>query len=370
MREDFHLQYLRKIIQKSKIQRSVKTLIKLVFILSIIGIFGGYLIYVRSTRPLVVEIASVEFSDLVSSVSASGEIKSENESGLKFSSNGRIIYLPYKSGDKVEKGETLASIDGTQTLKSLENADLDKKKAIDFANEVRETYEGNLNEGPGLYKLKQAEKAIEQADNQIKVLQNALHNLSLFAPFSGTLVEINKKVGEIADLVDPNPIIRLADLESLYFEALLDEEDIGKVRGGQQTRIELDAYPDLTIFGEVYHLEEATSADSAGNKVVKTKIKIEGNPAIPLILGLSGDAEIIQLEKKKVLVAPLEAILKEFGENYVYMLVEDKVKKQPVTPGLENEDFVEVLTGLREEDKLIISDLDKIKPGQQVLVAE
>jgi len=347
----------------------MKTFIEILVILSVIGGIGVYVVYTRSTKAITVEVSPVEIGDIILAVSAPGEIKSESEASLKFPSAGRIIYLPFSAGNRVEKNEALVSIDGTQTLKSLENARLDKKKAVDLADEIRETYEGQLDDGPGLYKLKQAEKAVEQAENQIKLYENALFNLTLYAPFSGTIIIVNKKVGETAQITDPEPIIKLADLETQYFQAQIDEEDLDQVSPGQKVLIDLDAYPEKILIGQLFEMEKTTTTDLAGNKVVKTKVRITKTDGATLRLGLSGDAEIIQQQRQNIIIIPIEAFFKEDGKTFVYLLEGQKATKKAISIGLENDDFVEVISGLKAGQKVIISDLDKIsKVGARRLI--
>lgn len=329
-----------------------------------------YIYYRRTTKPFIVEVAPVKVGDINLSISSPGEIKSQEEAYLKFSSSGRIIYLPFKADAKVQKGTALISIDGTQIIKNLENSRLDKTRAENYADEIRETYEGDLNEGPGLYKLKQAEKAIEQSENQIKIYENALYNLTLYAPLDGTIIEINKKLGETVTLTDTSPVIKLADLNQLYFEALVDEEDIGDIHIGQDTKVELDSYPDKIIQGKVLNIEKTTTLDSLLNKVVKVKILLNGSPEIVLRLGLSGDAEIIKETANAVLIAPIEAVFSQDKKYYVYVFDGKKAIKREIMTGLENDDFVEILSNLSKGELLIIDKIEKVHNAKRITVKD
>lgn len=391
-----------------------KRVLVFIIVLLVGGGLGAFYLS-RRERGLEVETATVSQSDIRIIVSASGKVRSANQADIFAKTSGTVWGLPVVDGQQVSQGDLLLQLDATaaqatnaskelaletarQKKKDLEDsaytsADLQAAEAL-----VNEKYfawlmaEEDYNEDKTDESKKetrdtaytlylQAEEALEdlrrsnpsdqdwvKVDAEIASARKALLDAKLTlshttvtAPQDGTLLYYDGGSGKLdttSVVTSGQKLFIIADLEDIQFEAEVDEADIGKIEVGQKVRLDLDAYPGREFSGAVSEIERIVSLDSAGNKVVKVKIRIQAADEPGFKLGLSGDADIIIEEKKGVLTVPLEAVSGEGGKDYVSVWDGKKALRRPVELGLESDDVVEVLSGLQTGEDVVISGLE------------
>jgi len=330
-----------------------------------------FLTFRRGRRGPEIETAVVARGDIVQSIFASGEVKSKNQRELKFRANGEVVTVKVSAGEEVVKNQFLVSLDQRELQESLRQAEWNLQKAradLDYYGETRRLFrEEHKYDGPseelfaqfGQYdaQVRGAEKAVEKYDSLVESARLALEKSLLISPIAGTVVEVNIKEGE--NYSGSTAAVIVAGLSKIIFEAEVDESDIGKIVVGQKVVIELDAYPDDEFKGEVVEIGRMVALDSAGNKVVEVEIKLKRmeEDKKELLLGLSGEAEIILQEEQDVLLVPVEAVFLEDGKDYVFVVKDAQPVKRQLELGLENDDVVEALSGVRQGEKVVVGNL-------------
>ncbi len=96
-------------------------------------------------------------------------------------------------------------------------------------------------------------------------------------------------------------------------------------------------------------------------------VEVEPDAGFAPLIGASVDAEIILNESKDTLYVPRECVVTEEDGRYVYACEEGRAKKKPVTTGLENDFFIELLSGAAAGEVLIIAPFD-LTDGSAVTV--
>jgi multidrug efflux pump subunit AcrA (membrane-fusion protein) len=151
--------------------------------------------------------------------------------------------------------------------------------------------------------------------------------------------------------------ITLVDTNSIRFEGLVDEIDIMKVQKGQKVSITVDAIPNEVFTGSVKFI--SPFGTQSGN-VIKFAVTIQLDPTdVELRGGLSATADISIYSAKNVLLVPVSVIV-ETREGPVVAVI-NPATGQPeyraVTLGQQNLQYAEVLSGLKEGDKVTVSAL-------------
>ncbi len=383
-----------------------------------------FLTFRRGRKAPEMETVTVVRGDLVTSIFASGEIKSAAQADIFAQTSGTISSLPVKDGQTVYQGQALLQLDTTaaraavaqkewalktalQKKKNLGDgiySEIDLKAAEALVNEkhaawiraeedynedksnedsraVRDfAYTAYLQAEENLEDLKNSnpteedwiviEAEIESAKKALADAELDLSRTTIAAPQNGTLLFADSEVGKVSSTAVVNKgqkLFTIADLSSFIFEVEVDESEIKDVEIGQKVRITFDAYPGMDFEGQVSKIAKTTTLDSSGNKVVEVGIELRGisGDEEGLLLGLSGDAEIIFEEKKDILLVPLDAVFSENGKDFVFVVEGEKLIKREVRLGLENEDLVEVVEGLREGEEVVAERLEEVKKGGQ-----
>ena len=171
----------------------------------------------------------------------------------------------------------------------------------------------------------------------------------LISPIDGDVIVCKDYPGQTVASTDV--VLVLSD--HLIVQAQVDETDIGKVKPDQNAVIILDAYPNVKITGKVNHIYyESTTV----NNVVIYHVDILPDD-VPDILrsGMSATVEIIEKQKKDVLMLPVDAVTQ--GKDSSYVLIssgpDNKPKECLVETGVSDDKNIEIVSGLTAEDKVI-----------------
>ncbi len=167
-----------------------------------------------------------------------------------------------------------------------------------------------------------------------------------------------KRKVQVGDQVWPNqPLIRLPDLSRMTVETQVRETDIYKVEKNQQVLIAVDAYPELTLEGEVSFIGTLAQADEArrGGKYFTVTILVkQADPR--LRPGMSARVELLVDRLASALYVPLEAIFERGGKHYAYVMRGRSPEVQEVLVGPSNENHIVVEQGLEAGERVLLRD--------------
>jgi len=314
-------------------------------------VLGGVVAYnvnARNNSQVAVQTQKAARRELVSVVSASGEIKPKRYVNISANVSGRIEHLLIKEGERVRKGQVLARIDSTriaagerQSAAALEGAKADLARAQADVEVSRLAFERQ--------KKMHADKlvsdqAFEQADAELKMKAAAveaqrkritqgeallasnrddLEKTSVVAPMDGVVTSLPKEEGETvigAQSFSPTVIMTVADLSVMEVEIMVDETDIRNVRVGQPAEVRVDALEGIKIKGDVTEIgssaiprglttQQASSTNTANQaKDFKVEVTLK-DPPPTLRPGLNATADITTVRKDSVLAIPIQAVV-------------------------------------------------------------
>jgi RND family efflux transporter MFP subunit len=205
--------------------------------------------------------------------------------------------------------------------------------------------------------LQQYNLALQSAEISLYQAKQGIMNTAIIAPADGTIVAVNLKVSSVlsAQTYSSTTAIQLVDTSSIRFEGLVDEIDIMKVQKGQEATITMDAIPNKVLDGTVQFI--SPFGVTSGN-VVKFDVIIKLAPTdVQLRGGLSATADISIYSGKNVLLVPVSVIV-ETRQGPVVAVINPTTGQpayKPVTLGQQNLQYAEVLSGLKEGDKVTIT---------------
>lgn len=247
------------------------------------------------------------------SISTTGTIAPKNRLEIMPSVAGRIESILVKEGDRVKVGQVLILMSSTERAALIDAARLQGAQAL-------------------------------------KYWQDAYKPIQLVAPIAGTIIVRDAEPGQTVSTADPILVIS----DRLIINAQVDETDIGKVSVGETAITSLDALPEMIVRGKVSHIYyESTTV----NNVTVYYVEITPDTVPPEFRsGMSATIEIIQREKKDILIIPAEALIRETGQSYVMVKTGDKTppEKRPVAIGMETTEMVEITNGINEFDTLLV----------------
>jgi HlyD family secretion protein len=212
-----------------------------------------------------------------------------------------------------------------------------------------------------LARLKQAEATLARA-------QTSLQDVVLRAPFDGIINRIPIEVGQI--LSPTQPAMTLVSRRNLWVEADISDEDVGKVKNGQEVFITAPGYPGRKFKGIVQEL--SPQAELKPDAVLRTRILrirvklLEGTQL--LTPGLEVDVEGKNNLASGSLVLSSDALLFQDNQNVVFVVQEDRAEKRVIQTGYYTYALTEVISGLQEGEQVVIKGKDDLQDGKQVKV--
>ena len=214
-----------------------------------------------------------------------------------------------------------------------------------------------------------AEAQLEQSKLALIDAEEILAKAALTAPFNGTITNVYVTEGEYAN----GDVIEIVS-NDLKVVLSVDEIDIGKLAPSQPTIITLETWPDVEIAGEVgYIAPDASSSGSNGVVTYDVQINLE-ETELPILVGMTANARIIDSNLEDVLLVPNAAITaNRKAGTYQVDLVTGESDGEPITEqvevivGLRDRDFTQIQIGLSDGDQVLIGELtaptDSFGPG-------
>ena len=354
-----------------KLDKKVKIAVAAIIIAA--GAFGGYEYY--QTQQAAKQVAAVETApvtrmNLKSTVSATGTIKPVDSVEVSPKITARISQVLVKENDRVTAGQTVAVLDGKDYQAKQDQAQLKVSNTQLEYQRAQELY--NLGAG-----TKQSlDTAKFNYDTAVSALTDAQSNVAetiITAPMDGIVVGEPKSVGTMAVQGNSNPtvIMYIANTSQKQIMAKIDETDIGQIQIGQDATFTVDTYTGQTFTAHVSKISQtdtsntwnttgsssSNSSSSSSTSVIYYYVTLDvDDPDDVLKLGMTARAEINTSEKENALVVPIAALKTNDKGSYVLRVNDNGQTEQVnVTTGIYSDEYVEILSGLDEGDKVSIT---------------
>jgi len=201
---------------------------------------------------------------------------------------------------------------------------------------------------------------IAAAEARIAALEATLDQVSIDAPFAGTLTEVDAKVG---DQVAPGVrAFRIDDLSRLLVDVEITEVDINRIRVGQPVTMTLDAVLDKEYSGRVI---EVARVGVPAQGVVNFTVTVEiSNPDDGVRPGMTAGVNIITDLVENILLVPNRAVRLREGQRIVYVLRNGQSVVEEIELGLTSDTQSELVGGnIGEGDLLILNPPVQFQPG-------
>ena len=350
-------------------------------------------IQVGSPATIILSDTNEELSAIVASVSSRDEVldggrlvryvslQAENPGGLTTDTSAFV-----KVGDFTSAAEAkFAPLTDTEITADLPST-VDVEKVLvnpgDYVKEgtpiftiTSESYEKMLRSYED--NVDNAKERVENAQLKLESANESIDKYTISSPIEGQVITKNYKVG---DKIGSNSgkdnasttLASIYDMNEYTFKMSVDEVDISKIKVGQEVRVESEAFKDKTYTGTVSNISlESTNNNGVSTYPVTVKLNEKGE----LLPGMNVQAYILLGTSKNALCIPSAALMRG---NQVYIQDESVTTTDGIVPigfravdvktGLANANYVEILSGLSEGDKVYVentsSDTDQYEEGE------
>ena len=218
--------------------------------------------------------------------------------------------------------------------------------------------------------LEALQAQVDQARSEVSTARANLAKCVLTAERSATVLTVEAEKGTLA--TEGTKLVTIGDPSVSEVKASLGEADSGRIEPGQKVKITAAALPEAEFDGTVSEVAGAAVINNNNNNQqievpVKVSIKSGSNDLKP---GYTVDLKIITVTERTVLVVPYEAIIAKDGKKQVYLVRDNQAKLCTVKTGFAGDLYIEILEGLKEGDKVILSPAENITDGSRVRETE
>jgi len=314
------------------------------------------------------------YTSLNTNVVATGKLNPEDEIELKPQVTGIVDMIYVEEGDMIQKGDLIAKIrvvPNEQSLVSANSRINSSKLSFDNSKRLFDRSKELFSKGViskqdfenAELSLNQARESLTQAENDFKIIkQGSLSgggsaNTNIIAQISGTILEIPVREGN--QVIESNnfnagtTIATVADMSIMIFEGQVDEAEVGKLEEGKDIKVVLGALGEEEFPSKLtFVAPKGIEANGAVQFKIKASVEI---PTSKVRAGYSANA-IIEIENTENSLCIKESLIQfnRFTEKpFVEILNDDGVfVKKDITIGISDGISVEVLEGIKEDDKI------------------
>ena len=268
----------------------------------------------------------------------------------------------YSLGDYIKEGEEIIRLEDKEYENNIKITSQELK--LEISKQVFEKQQSLYEKGGvTLSELKNAE--IEYINSKYSYTDALirLDKMQIKAPFSGVIVDLPYYTPSTK--VEANSLMfKLMDYSKLYLEISLAEKDLAFVKTGQKVKITNYTIPEDTLSGIISQISPAINADT---RSFKTVININ-NSDLLMRPGMFAKGEIIVASVDSTIVIPKNVILSKQRGNTVFVVDKGLAQERVVSFGLENPDEVQIISGLKKSDRLVIKGFETLRNRSKVKV--
>ena len=330
---------------------------------------------VETVRSIPVRTATVQTRDLVETVALTGTLDPRSEVTVVPEISARLERVLKTEGDRVARGELLAVLDDADFRLARDRA----KAYLDVAEANRAHARAEKDRADSLLKtggitdkdhlsaqvaVQVADASYAQAASELAITERQIGRSRLEAPIGGRIAKRHADAGTI--VAAGTPIYTIVDDSVFEFRSSVGSGDFGKVKVGESVVVTVDALPGFVTDGEVNRIVPQVDARSRSFEII---IRVPGRPE--LVSGLFARAQVKVRDVPNSLTVPPAALLRDGSDPtkaQAYVVADNKVERRDVLVGVEVPDAIQVTSGLKAGEVVVVDPPSALGPGTQVQV--
>ncbi len=394
----------------------LKIIAGITVVLLILAFAGKRLGWFGKAETVKIAVEKGEYRTIIETINANGRINPETEIRITPDVSGEIIALYIKEGQEVKAGTLLAKIKPDIYISAKDRAEASLSSARARVAQVEASFvqaklayerskklweqqtisKAEFEQAEASYKMAQAD--VESANASVRSAKASLNEASenlfkttLYAPIDGTIYGLQVEMGERVvgtAMMSGTEMMRIANLNRMEVVVEVNENDIVRVSYQDTAIVEVDAYMDYEFKGVVTEIaNSATSTGIAVDQVTSFNVKIlllrssyedliTTSNKTPFRPGMSATVDIRTETRINTLCIPIQAVTTradtvefEEGEDEIISSLDQDIKevifvvnedetlvlKKEVETGIQDKNYIEVLSGMDEKGKVVVS---------------
>ena len=351
-------------------------LLVIILIIAIVGVLAGIkALQIKdmiaageqmTMPPSAVAVTSVQSVEWETTLSSVGMVTPVQGVTVRSEVAGVVTAIHFEPGAHIEAGALLIELDRSTEEAEVRRAEADAELARSTLRRTKDLVSsGTIPDAD----LDEANARMAEVEARIESLKAALDKKTIKAAFTGTLGIREIRLGQYLNPGDP--VVSLQALVTVYGEFALPQRDLGKLRQGMEVRARSDAWPDELFLGRLTTINTEINRNTHTVRLQSTF----SNANKKLRPGMYLTIDVVLPEVRQVNIVPLSSILyAPYGDSvYIVNTEADSeakvwtVTQQIVRTGATRGDFVEIVSGLEEGQRIVSAGAFKLRNGQSVV---
>lgn len=327
----------------SRTRRALLALAALVIVVAVI-----VTVALLNRNPL--RTAVVQRGSLEATIETVGRLIPRDPSAVRSSVSGIVALVAVSAGDTVQAGDVLVELEPGPFRAALQQAENQVTAAESALNAAEQ--QGGSNPTPAQLTARlQADQNLRDARKAVDDAQAALVNTLILSPISGTVLQVETANG--APVTQGTEVAQVANLQDVELRVDLDEIDLPHVSTGSRVSFTLDAYPGRQINGTLTQISP-TAQTTGGTTTFEGTVAFAVPNQMLIRPGMNANVSIQTALRQNVLLIP-ESALRTVGQRtFVTVVTNGGTEEREIQVGLSSKGDVEVASGLREGERVVI----------------
>ena len=310
----------------------------------------------RAPRAVPVIVAPVATQQDRETVAAVGTGKAIRAAMIRSQSDGRIVSLAIRGGERVKRGQKLFRVDSVQAELALRIA---KRKLADAERQWRRSeFLKSRRVGSGA-SIEDTHSAVKMAQLEVQQATKTLADMTIVAPFDGVVAIPSVEPGE--RVTSTTPVVAIDDRSALTVEFRIPERFFPKLRAGQSLRLQTPGYPNTVFNGKIKTIDSRVDPTSR-SITVRAEVPNKRDVLRPgmffsVSLTFTGDT---------VPIVPQLALQWRGGDSYVWVVRGGIAHKTKVRALRRLNQTVLVVGALTAGDLVVVEGVQRVRDGRRV----
>lgn len=285
-----------------------------------------------------------------------GQVEAQSATAVSFSSMGTLLTVDVSEGQRVQKGQVLATIDPATAEQALASARAQHAQAKDALERLHQVHEaGSLPE----VKWVEIQSQVQQAEAQVRMMEKQVKDCRVVAPVAGVIGKGICHVGETA--LPGEPLMQILNIDNVRVSVSVPEMEYARVGRSQSAVLTVAALEGKTF--ESRQLTRGIEGDAMTHTY--TMWVSVPNAQHQLLPGMVANVRFGQQQSEPAITLPVRSVQRNGADTFVWVLRNGKAATQKVTTGRTFGNRI-VVEGLTEGEQVITEGYQRLSEGQEV----
>lgn len=313
------------------------------------------------TKFLPVTIVTAEKHMLAEDLSLTGTITANNDVPVLSETQGRVTRVMAKVGDFVKAGSVLVQVDDELKHANYVAAEVNYQKARKDLQRYEIVYkERSVSDA----QLEGARLGFKSAEAQYIIARRQYRDTKVKTPISGIISARPVDVGSTLQI--GSVVANVVDISTLKVKLNVAERDAFKLKVGDGVAVATDVYPGISFEGKIETI--GAKADEAHTYPVE--VRLNNSTEHPLRAGMFGRVSFVSLSGSEALSIPRQALVGSTKSARIYVVNHGIAYLRDIVVGSEFGTDLEVLSGLRNGEQVVLNGQNNLKDSVAVIIVE